>query len=141
LKGDVLPLDFEQIRRQVTDAGGIKCFRMQVLRDASPYKRLGPGVNGEISAALDQKGLGHTKPLPLYHLETVYVFEVGSQAARLINAVTGTPSEDGAKAILQAVTPDVQGNEAVRKLDEIKALLVQMQDVFREQDGGERLAA
>jgi hypothetical protein len=54
------------------------------------------------------------------------IFEVGSQAARLINAVTGTPSGDGAKAILQAVMPDVQGKEAVRKLDEIKALLVQM---------------
>jgi hypothetical protein len=136
-----VPSDFEGIRREVADARGIKCFKMQVLRDASPYKKLGPLVNEEISAALDQKGLGHTKPLPLNQHETVYVFEVGSQAARLINAVTGTPSEDGAKAILQAVTPDAQGNEAVRKLDEIKALLVQMEDVFREQDGGERLAA
>lgn len=122
---------FEEIRREVVEAGGIKCLKMQALRDASPYKKLGPGVNAEISDALHQKGLDHTK-LPLYQHETVYVFEQGSPAARLMMAITGNPSEDGAATILQAVTPGQGSKNAENQLAEIRALLIQMQDVFNE---------
>ena len=122
--------DFEQIRREVVEAGGIKCYKMVTLRDASPYKKLGPGVNGEISAALRQKSLSHSE-LPLYQHEPVYVYEHGSDAERLILAVTGTASEDGAKAILKAITPEAKGKSAESKLEEIKALMVQLEDVFK----------
>jgi hypothetical protein len=125
-----MPKDFEQIRREVVEAGGIKWYKMQTLRDASPYKKLGPGVNQEISAALHQKSLDHSE-LPLYQTETVYVFEQGSDAVRLIHAVAGTPTEDGAKAILKAVTPDANSKSAEVKLDEVKALVVQLEDVFK----------
>lgn len=122
--------DFEQIRREVVEAGGIKCFKMLTLRDASPYKKLGPGVNAEISDALHQKSLEHSE-LPLYQHEHVYVYEQGSDAARLINSVIGTPSQDGAQAILEAVRLDAKGNAAEAKLEEVRALTVQLQDVFR----------
>jgi hypothetical protein len=120
---------FEQIRSEVVAAGGIKCFKMQRLRDASPYKKLGPGVNQEIGQALQQKGLGHT-PLGLYQEESAYVFEQASNAARLINSIIGEASDDGAKAILDAVAPDTQTGAAEAKLAEVRALLVQLQDVF-----------
>lgn len=121
--------DFEQIRSEVVEAGGIKCFKMQTLREASPYKKLGPGVNKELSDALHQKSLGHSK-MPVYQDETVYVYEQGSDAAKLINAIIGTPSEDGAAAILDAVSLDGANNGAGAKLEEIKALSIQLSDVF-----------
>jgi predicted lipid-binding transport protein (Tim44 family) len=122
---------FEKIRSEVVAAGGIKCFKMQQLRDASPYKKLGPGVNQEISQALQQKGLGHSE-LGMYQEENVYVFEQASNAARLINSIIGGASDDGAKAILDAVAPDTQTGAAEAKLADVRALLVQLQDVFNE---------
>jgi len=122
---------FEKIRSEVVESGGIKCFRMQKLRDASPYKKLGPGVNEEISIALQQKGLGHTN-LGMYQEESVYVFEQASKAADLINSIIGGASEAGAKAILEAVAPDTKKGAAEAKLAEAKALLIQLQDVFDE---------
>ena len=126
--------DFEQIRREVVEAGGIKHYKMQTLRDASPYRKLGPGVNQEISDALQQKSLDHSDPLPMYQHEGVYVHEQGTPAARLIMAVTGPPSPDGVKAILEAVSPDAKGKEAETKLGEVKALLVQLEDVFKTEE-------
>lgn len=121
--------DFEQVRSEVVDAGGIKCFPMQELRDASPYRKLGPGVNAEISASLHQKSLEHSE-LPLYQHEPVYVYEQGSAPAMLVNAVTGQPSTGGAEAILAAVAPADDEGGAESKLDEVKALVVQLNDVF-----------
>lgn len=123
--------EFERIRGEVIEGGGIKCFKMQTLREASIYKKLGPGVNKELSAALQQKNLGHT-PMPVYQHEPVYVYEQGSQAAQLINAITGTPSDNGAQAILKAVAPGDAGDGAAAKLEEIRALAVQLNDVFAE---------
>ncbi len=122
---------FEKIRSEVVEAGGIKCFKMLRLREASPYKKLGPGVNEEISTALQQKGLGHTE-LGMYQEESVYVFEQGSKAADLINSIIGGASDDGAKAILDAVAPDTKKGAAEAKLAEAKALMIQLQDVFDE---------
>jgi len=122
-------MDFEEVRSQVVEAGGIKCFEMKTLRDASPYKKLGPGVNAEISDALKQKGLGHTD-LQSYQEETVYVYEQGTDAARLMLSVTGTPSADGAEAIRRYVSPDAAGKEAESKLAEVEALVLQLTDVF-----------
>jgi hypothetical protein len=121
--------DFEQIRTDVVEAGGIKSLKMQVLREASVYKKLGPGVNKEISSLLHQKNLGHSK-MPVYQHESVYVYEQGSKAAQLFSAIMGTPSESGAEAILKAVTPDDSDIGAVEKLEEVKALAIQLNDVF-----------
>jgi hypothetical protein len=130
-----MSMDFEGIRSEVVAAGGIKCFPMQVLRDASPYKKLGPGVNTEISNALRQKSLEHSE-LRLYQHEQVYVYEQGSSAARLINAITGEPSLDGAAAILDAVSSTGSDTSAEKTLADVKALVVEMNDAFELYDGG-----
>ena len=106
--------EFERIRGEVVKSGGIKCFKMQTLREASVYKNL-----------------GHT-PMPVYQHEPVYVYEQGSQAAQLINAITGTPSENGAQAILKAVAPSDKEDGASARLEEVRALAVQLNDVFAE---------
>src|SRR3954466_12376319 len=123
---------FEDIRREVVEAGGIKCFKMQTLREASIYKKLGPGVNKELSTLLQQKNLGHSE-MPVYQQESVYVYEQGSPAAQLIHAITGTPSDSGAEALLDAVSPSDGGGKAEQKLEEIKALAVQLNDVFADE--------
>jgi len=120
---------FEDIRREVVDAGGIKCFKMQTLREASIYKKLGPGVNKELSGLLQQKNLAHSE-MPVYQHEPVYVYEQGSPAAQLINAIIGTPSDSGAAAILHAVSPENGNSRAEEKLKEVKALAIQLNDVF-----------
>ena len=120
---------FEEIRTEVVEAGGIKCFKMQTLREASIYKKLGPGVNKELSDLLRQKSLDHSE-MPAYQDETVYVYEQGSKAAQLINAVLGTPTPSGADAILKAVAPDQGMNAVDGKLEEVRALVVQLNDVF-----------
>lgn len=120
---------FEDIRREVIEAGGIKCFKMQTLREASIYKKLGPGVNKELSTLLQQKNLGHSE-MPVYQHESVYVYEQDSPAAQLIHAIIRTPSDSGAEAILKAVSPESGSHKAERKLAEVKALAVQLNDVF-----------
>lgn len=122
-------MDFEDIRRQVIEAGGIKCFRMQVLRDASPYKKLGPGVIEEIEEALSQRGLRYGE-MSRYQEDPVYVYDPNSKAGRLLAAVTDDVSEEGAAEILKAVAPDVEAKADKARLAEIEALLVQMRDVF-----------
>lgn len=125
--------EFERIRGEVVEAGGIKCFKMQVLREASIYKKLGPGVNKELSDLLHQKSLDHSE-MPVYQDESVYVYEQGSKAAQLINAILGTPTSSGAEAILKAVTPDRDSNGAEEKLEEVRALAVQLNDVFADHE-------
>jgi hypothetical protein len=120
---------FEEIRSEVVKAGGIKCFKMQTIREASIYKKLGPGVNKELSDSLHQKSLDHSE-MPVYQDESVYVYEQGSKAAQLINAVLGTPTVGGADAILRAVTPNQETNAVDEQLEEVRALLVQLNDVF-----------
>lgn len=126
---------FEQIRSDVVKAGGIKCFRMETLRDASPYRRLGPGVNAEIHDELDKLGLVHTE-LPLDAWRTVYVVDGHSDVGGLIRIIQGTPTEDGAATILKAVKPSNGEATAEAMLKDVKAVLVQLQDIFVEDGGG-----
>jgi hypothetical protein len=72
--------------------------------------------------------------MPVYQDESVYVYEQGSKAAQLINAVLGTPTNSGADAILKAVTPDEGANGVDEKLEDVRALVVQLNDVFADRD-------
>jgi hypothetical protein len=123
-------MDFEEIRSQVLEAGGLKCFRMQVLREASPYKKLGPGVIEEIQEELDRRGLRYGV-MGRYQEDAVYVYDPNSDAGQLLAAITDDVSEAGANAILQAVAPDAEAKTASARLEEIRVLLVQMDDVFK----------
>jgi hypothetical protein len=129
--------DYEGIRREVVDAGGLKCYRMQEVRDVSGYRKLGTGVNKEIHDELDKKGLGHSpNPLPYFQTESVYVYDKGSEAGRLMGAITGTPTEGGVREVLKRVNPNGDGESAEAKLEEVRKLLVQLDDIFRT-DGDE----
>ena len=127
--------NWENIRQDVLKAGGIKCVKMAQLRDASPYRRLGPGVNDEISTALRQVGIEHwPKALPVSADEAVYVYATADHAvAELIGALANGPSEHGASAILKATRPSNE-NPAAQKLNELRALYVQLGDILRDDE-------
>ena len=126
---------FEEIRAEVIKAGGIKCFKMEVLKQASPYKRLGPGVNAEIGEELEKKGLVHT-PLQLSSWETVYVVDGHSRIGELFRTIHGTPTDEGAKTIQAVSQPGDGVATAEEQLKEVKAVLVQLQDIFSEDVDG-----
>jgi hypothetical protein len=122
---------FEDIRAEVIKTGGIKCYKMEVLKQASPYKRLGPGVNAEIGEELDKKGLVHTE-LPMSSWETVYVVDGHSPIGELFRTIQGTPTDEGAKTISAVSKPTEGVSAAEEQLKEVKAVLVQLQDIFSE---------
>lgn len=122
---------FEDIRTEVIKTGGIKCFKMEVLKQASPYKRLGPGVNAEIGEELAKKGLVHTE-LPMSSWETVYVVDGHSPIGELFRTIQGTPTDEGAKTIVAVSKPTEGVSAAEEQLKEVKAVLVQLQDIFSE---------
>jgi len=126
---------FEEIRADVIKAGGIKSYKMEVLKQASPYKRLGPGVNAEIGEELEKKGLVHTE-LPLSSWETVYVVDGHSRIGELFRTIHGTPTDEGAKTILAVSQPGDGVATAEEQLKEVKAVLVQLQDIFSEDVDG-----
>jgi hypothetical protein len=108
---------------------------MEVLKQASPYKRLGPGVNAEIGEELEKKGLVHTE-LPLSSWETVYVVDGHSRIGELFRTIHGTPTDEGAKTILAVSQPGDGVATAEEQLKEVKAVLVQLQDIFSEDVDG-----
>lgn len=125
---------FEQLRTEVVKAGGIKCFQMATLRDASPYRRLGPGVNAEIHEELDKRGLVHGE-LPLDAWRTVYVVDGHSEVGGVVRIIQGSPTEEGASTILKSIQGSNGEASAEAKLKDVKTVLVQLQDIFTEDDG------
>jgi hypothetical protein len=71
----------------------------------------------------------HTE-LPLDAWQTVYVVDGHSEVGGLMRVLQATPTEDGASTILNAVQPSNGQASAEAKLKDIKAVLVQLQDVF-----------
>jgi len=55
----------------------------------------------------------------------------------LFRIIQGTPTEDGASAILNTAQPGDAASQAEAQLKEVKAVLVQLQDIFgQDADGG-----
>ena len=60
----------------------------------------------------------------------VYVVDGHSEVGGLMRVPQATPTEDGASTILSAVQPSNGQASAEAKLKDIKRVLVQLQDVF-----------
>ncbi len=108
----------DQIRDQVKSDGGARAYKMETLRKAAGYGKLGKYVVIEISNHLRRRGLGHApEPLPADSWATVLVYELGSDIEKLVNAVN-SPSDDGAAFIRSFANQD-----AAESLERIRALL------------------
>lgn len=109
---------FDEVKGQVKADGGARAYKMETLRKAAGYGKLGKYVVVEISNHLRRRGLGHAPdPLPADSWATVLVYELGSDVEKLVHAVN-SPSEEGAAFIRSFANQD-----AAAALDSIRALL------------------
>ncbi len=109
---------FEEVKDQVRADGRVRAYRMEALRNAAGYAKLGKFVVVEISDKLRRRGLGHAPdPLPADSWATVLVYELGSDVEKLVNAVQA-PSTEGADFIRSFADQD-----AAQALARIRALL------------------
>lgn len=109
---------FDEIKDQVNTDGGVRGYRMETLRNAAGYGKLGKYVVVEISDNLRRRGLGHAPvPLPSDAWATVLVYELGSDVEKLVNAVH-SPSSEGAAFIRSFANQD-----AAQVLTQIRALV------------------
>ena len=109
---------FDEIKDQVKTDNGVRAYRMEILREAAGYGKLGKFVVVEISDHLRRRGLGHAPaPLPADSWATVLVYELGSDIEKLVHAVT-EPSDEGA-----AFVRSLANQDAAQALTQIRALL------------------
>ena len=109
---------FDEIKDQVHADGGVRDYRMETLRNAAGYGKLGKYVVVEISNHLRRRGLGHSpEPLPADSWATVLVYELGSDVEKLVNAVH-SPTPEGADFIRSFANQD-----AAHALAQIRALV------------------
>jgi hypothetical protein len=104
---------FDDLRDEVIGNGNILAVTMGRLRDAAGYGRLGKYVVEEIDAKLRGRGLGHTKLSVDNQWEIVYVYAMGSDPERILEAAR-QPSDDGADVIRLAT--DQNATDVLRKV-------------------------
>jgi hypothetical protein len=108
----------DELRKEVENNGGIVATTMQELRDAYGARKLGVHVRTAISNELAGRGLGHVPAeLPEYQHYEVLIFRLGSDIARVVQAVQ-SPSAQSA-----ALLRDLAQSEARTRLEQIRALL------------------
>lgn len=103
---------------EVDKSDGIVAKQMYDLRTSLGWGRLGSGVIVQIHDQLAGKGLGHAPdPLPLDQGSMILIYRLGSEVAKLVQAVQ-RPSNRGADDLRAAAT---RGGAEV--LAQIKALV------------------
>jgi hypothetical protein len=108
----------EDIRKAVQASGDVLTVKMEVVRDAFKYDRLGVNVRSVISEKLGGLGLGHYPvELPDRQWVPVRLYKLGSPIADLVDAVLN-PSEEHDDELRQKVSGG--DSETIKR---IKALL------------------
>jgi hypothetical protein len=107
---------FDEIKQEVVEAGGVKTFKMERLRDLYGKDKLGKYVREGISNGLAQIGLSHSE-LPTYAWDEVRIYAQGSPVASLLKAAT-TVSEAGDEVLREAAS-----REEGRILQQIRELV------------------
>lgn len=81
---------WDELRKAVEDNGGVLRVYMADLRELQNAGRLGVNVRNDISRRLAGVGLGHLPAeLPSYQENEVVLFQLGTPAADVIEAVRG----------------------------------------------------
>ncbi|MEU0726193.1 hypothetical protein [Streptomyces sp. NPDC006140] len=81
---------WDDLRKAVEENGGVLRIYMASLRELQNAGRLGIHVRNEISRRLAGAGLGHLPDeLPPYQENEVVVFQLGTPAADVVEAVRG----------------------------------------------------
>ena len=110
--------DFSKTRDSVDDSDGLLCIQMRSLRVEAGVGALGKDVVRDISVALDDLRVGHyPTDLPTRSNEWVLLYKFGSEAERLIKAVSflNQRSGDSIREFLN--------REAKSKLEEVREIV------------------
>lgn len=108
----------DEIRKAVEASGDVLTVKMEVVRDAFKYDRLGVNVRSIISEKLGGLGLGHYPlELPDRQWVPVRLFKLGSPIADLVDAALN-PTEEHDEELRKAVSGG--DSETIKR---IKALL------------------
>lgn len=114
--------DWDPIKSQVENAGGVVSVTMETLRNAHGAGKIGVHVKDAISNQLAGMGLGHVPvALPSYQHEMVRVYKRGTPVGEFIEIVL-TPGEQNDKMLNERFAeegPDY--GDMVNKIREIVA--------------------
>jgi hypothetical protein len=112
------PKTYEELRRRVSEGGGVYGTTAQVLRDIEGAGRLGSMVRSEISQKLQAHGMRHLPAdLPQYQEQEVIVYLASGAIAAVVNAVLN-PSMSTAEVLRQLADSNAQ-----ETLDKIRQLV------------------
>jgi hypothetical protein len=109
---------YQEIRDAVEEDGGLIVTTMEVLRDVHGVGKLGVHVRKGIDDRLGSMGLGHLPyELPSYQHEEVRIYRLGSEIAKVVEAVI-RPSAEGDELLRSSL-----GTEAQRLLSQVRELV------------------
>ena len=87
---DIPAGSWDELRKAVENCGGVLRVHMGQLKALIDAGRLGINVRNDISRRLAGVGLGHLPAeLPAYQENEVVIYQLGTQAADVIEAVRG----------------------------------------------------
>jgi hypothetical protein len=113
---------WQDLRHDVDSNGGVKTYRMEVLRDISGFRKLGVHVRKQILeellkvALVAQAQAGQT--LPDYQEELVRVYALGGPISKLIQAAR-TPGEDQDQVLRDAAGGGSDAEEVLLKIKDL----------------------
>jgi len=109
---------FAKLAEEVTANGNVLVCRVERLRDAAGYSKLGRYVVGDIEDGLRRNGLGWRTQSPIDNAaKQALLYTLGTKAEAIVRAVM-EPTPDGA-----AVLRSVVNEPAEETLKRIKALV------------------
>ena len=113
--------NFDRIKDEVNNAGGVLTLQAWRLRDAVGAGRLTERINASISKELRSRGLGHVpfqvEHLPTYQDQEVRVFDATTSLGRVISAA----HEPGADT--DALLRESVNGEASNILEQVRILV------------------
>ncbi|MCK9902383.1 MULTISPECIES: hypothetical protein [Parafrankia] len=96
------PISWEDLRTAVVGNNGVYRIDMAVLREIGGYGRLGNNVRQILSRKLAGVGLGHLPAeLPSYQDKQVLLYQYGTPAAEIVEALSEGASDGAESALLR----------------------------------------
>lgn len=109
--------DFQTIRAELDNEGGILSISMGELRDAYQVFRLGVHVRKGIHDTLESKGIGHyPAELPVYQDDRVRLYTLGSAFANMVKDLDDL-TEEADQRLRDTVQSD--HGETIKRIKEL----------------------
>ena len=109
--------DFQSIRAELDNKGGVLSLSMEQLRDAYDVMRLGVQVRQGIHDKLESMGIGHyPKELPVYQDNWVRLYTLGSPFANMLKDLEDI-SEEADQRLRDTVLSD--HGETIKRMKEL----------------------